>query len=47
MRTNWPVVSVVAISLLQVLVVLLGGPLLIGLMRKVRCLWVPKTPIDF
>jgi formate hydrogenlyase subunit 4 len=37
MRTNWPVVSVVAISLLQVLVVLLGGPLLIGLMRKVRC----------
>jgi len=37
MRTNWPIVSVAAISLLQVLTALLGGPLLIGLMRKVRC----------
>ena len=37
MRTTWPVVSVVAISLLQVLGVVLGGPLLLGLMRKVRC----------
>jgi len=37
MRTTWPVVSVVAISLLQVLAVVLGGPLLLGLMRKVRC----------
>jgi formate hydrogenlyase subunit 4 len=37
MKASWPVVSVVAISLLQVLAVVLGGPLLVGLMRKVRC----------
>ncbi len=37
MSTSWPVVSMVAISLLQVLGVVLGGPLLLGLMRKVRC----------
>ncbi len=37
MTVSWPVVSVVAISLLQVLEVVLGGPLLVGLMRKVRC----------
>ncbi|HVX20079.1 MAG TPA: respiratory chain complex I subunit 1 family protein [Acidimicrobiales bacterium] len=37
MTGSWPVVSVVATSLLQVLAVVLGGPLLIGLMRTVRC----------
>jgi formate hydrogenlyase subunit 4 len=37
MTASWPIVSVVAISLLQVLAVALGGPLLTGLMRKVRC----------
>ncbi len=37
MRASWPIVPVVAISLLQVLGVVLGGPLLVGLMRKVRC----------
>jgi len=37
MSTGWPVVSVVAIALLQALGVLIGGPLLLGLMRKVRC----------
>jgi formate hydrogenlyase subunit 4 len=34
---SWPVVSVVAIALLQVVGVVIGGPLLLGLMRKVRC----------
>ena len=37
MTAFWPIVSVVAISLLQVLAVVFGGPLLVGLMRKVRC----------
>ena len=37
MSPGWPGVSVVVISLLQVLGVVLGGPLLLGLMRKVRC----------
>ncbi|MDA8359660.1 MAG: NADH-quinone oxidoreductase subunit H [Actinomycetota bacterium] len=37
MTAQWPAVSVVAISLLQVMTVALGGPLLVGLMRKVRC----------
>jgi formate hydrogenlyase subunit 4 len=37
MTPAWPVVSVVAISVLQVLAVVIGGPLLVGLMRKVRC----------
>jgi formate hydrogenlyase subunit 4 len=37
MSANWPVTSVVAISLLQVLGVVLGGPLLVGMMRTVRC----------
>ena len=37
MSRSWPVVSVVAITLLQVLAVVLGGPLLVGLMRKTRC----------
>jgi formate hydrogenlyase subunit 4 len=37
MTASWPIVSVVAITLLQVLAVVFGGPLLVGLMRKVRC----------
>lgn len=37
MSTGWPPVSMAAISLLQVILVMLGGPLLLGLMRKVRC----------
>jgi formate hydrogenlyase subunit 4 len=37
MTPSWPIASVVAISLLQVLVVLVGGPMLVGLMRTVRC----------
>lgn len=37
MTPSWPVVSVVAIALLQVVGVVIGGPLLLGLMRKVRC----------
>ena len=37
MRTGWSVVSVGAISLLQVVALVVGGPLLLGLMRKVRC----------
>jgi len=37
MRASWPIVSVVAVSLLQVLGVMIGGPLLVGLMRTVRC----------
>ena len=37
MRTTWPTASVAAISLLQVVGVVVGGPLLVGLMRKVRC----------
>ena len=37
MTEGWPVLSVVAISLLQVIVVAVGGPLLVGLMRKTRC----------
>jgi len=36
-RSGWSDASVAAISLLQVIGVVLGGPLLVGLMRKVRC----------
>jgi formate hydrogenlyase subunit 4 len=35
---GWSAASVAAVSLLQVVGVVLGGPLLLGLMRKVRCL---------
>jgi formate hydrogenlyase subunit 4 len=38
MRTDWPTASMVAVSLLQVVGVLIGGPLVVGLMRTVRCL---------
>jgi len=34
---TWSLASSVAVSVLQVLVVVVGGPLLVGLMRKVRC----------
>lgn len=37
MTSAWPAPSVVAVSVLQVLGVVVGGPLLVGLMRKVRC----------
>jgi len=37
MTPSWPIASVAAISVLQVLLVLVGGPLLLGLMGKVRC----------
>ena len=37
MRLAWSSLSVVAISSLQVIGVVIGGPLLVGLMRKVRC----------
>ncbi|HVB90468.1 MAG TPA: NADH-quinone oxidoreductase subunit H [Acidimicrobiales bacterium] len=37
MSAHWPAVSVVAVSVLQLILVMLGGPLLLGLMRKVRC----------
>jgi formate hydrogenlyase subunit 4 len=37
MRTGWPPASMAAVSLLQVVGVLVGGPLLVGLMRAVRC----------
>jgi formate hydrogenlyase subunit 4 len=37
MRASWPAASVVAVSLLQVVGVVIGGPLLVGLMRTVRC----------
>ena len=37
MTRAWPVGAVAAISVLQVLGVVAGGPLLVGLMRKVRC----------
>ena len=37
MTSAWPVVSVAVVSILQVLGVVVGGPLLVGLMRKVRC----------
>jgi formate hydrogenlyase subunit 4 len=37
MSTSWPLPSIVAVAVLQVLGVVLGGPLLVGLMRKVRC----------
>lgn len=37
MRSDWTVAATVAISLLQVIGVVLGGPLLFGLMRTVRC----------
>jgi len=37
MRTGWPTASMAAISLLQLAGVLVGGPLLVGLMRTVRC----------
>ena len=34
---SWSATSLAAISLLQVILVVVGGPLLLGLMRKVRC----------
>ena len=37
MSSGWSPISMAAISLLQVVLVVLGGPLLLGLMRKVRC----------
>jgi formate hydrogenlyase subunit 4 len=37
MRFAWSDMSMWAVSLLQVIGVLIGGPLLVGLMRKVRC----------
>lgn len=37
MSAPWPHSSVVATAVLQVLGVVVGGPLLVGLMRKVRC----------
>ena len=37
MRTGWPTASMAAVSLLQVVGVVVGGPLLVGLMRTVRC----------
>ena len=37
MSTPWPIASVVAVAVLQVVGVVIGGPLLVGLMRKVRC----------
>ena len=37
MTSAWPAPSVVVVSVLQVLGVVVGGPLLVGLMRKVRC----------
>ena len=37
MRTDWPIASMSAIALLQVVGVVVGGPLLVGLMRKIRC----------
>jgi formate hydrogenlyase subunit 4 len=37
MSTPWPVPSVVAVAVLQVAGAVVGGPLLVGLMRKVRC----------
>jgi len=36
MMAGWPVSSVVAVSVLQVIGVVVGGPLLVGLMAKVR-----------
>jgi len=37
MTTHWPWSSVVATAVLQVLGVAIGGPLLVGMMRKIRC----------
>jgi formate hydrogenlyase subunit 4 len=37
MSATWSVPSVVAVAVLQVVGVVVGGPLLLGLMRKVRC----------
>ncbi len=37
MTAPWPLSSAVATAVLQVLGLLFGGPLLVGLMRKVRC----------
>lgn len=37
MTAAWPAATVAATSLLQVVLVVVGGPLLVGLMRKVRC----------
>ena len=37
MTTHWSLPSVVAVAVLQVVGVTLGGPLLVGFMRKVRC----------
>ena len=37
MSASWPVGSGVAVSVLQVVGVVIGGPLLVGLMRTVRC----------
>jgi formate hydrogenlyase subunit 4 len=37
MSAQWPLTSVLAVAVLQVLSVVVGGPLLMGLMRKTRC----------
>jgi formate hydrogenlyase subunit 4 len=37
MTVHFPLPSVIAIAVLQVVGVIVGGPLLVGLMRKVRC----------
>ena len=37
MSAPWPLLSVVAVAVLQVVAVVVGGPLLVGLMRKIRC----------
>ena len=37
MSAPWPLTSVVAVAVLQVVGLVVGGPLLLGLMRKTRC----------
>ncbi|MHB1510568.1 MAG: respiratory chain complex I subunit 1 family protein [Acidimicrobiales bacterium] len=37
MNSSWPAATVAATSVLQVVLLVVGGPLLVGLMRKVRC----------
>ena len=37
MSSSWPAATVAATSVLQVVLLVVGGPLLVGLMRKVRC----------
>ena len=37
MSAAWPIGAVTAVAVLQVVLVVVGGPLLVGLMRKVRC----------